>query len=82
MRQNRDRTGILKVDAINGLPTTALIAGKWFKQVVQSILIPARAHRRQECWDQTLNSRPAMTIELPKIDLTNLSACTESWMEP
>ena len=43
MLQNPDRTGILKVGAIGGLATTALIAGKWFKPVVQSILIPAHA---------------------------------------
>jgi hypothetical protein len=43
MLQNPDRTDIPKVGAIRGLVTAALLAGKWFKPVVQSNLIPMRA---------------------------------------
>jgi hypothetical protein len=43
MLQNPDRTGIPKVGAIGGLVTAALFAGKWFKPLVQSNLIPTRA---------------------------------------
>jgi hypothetical protein len=42
MLQNPDRTGIPKVGAIGGLLAAALFAGKWFKPIVQSHLIPTQ----------------------------------------
>jgi hypothetical protein len=43
MLQNPDRTDIPKVGAIGGLVTAALFAGKWFKPIVRSNLIPTPA---------------------------------------